>query len=299
MKTSMRIKFWGVRGSIPSPGESTLRYGGNTSCVSIEMSPDKILVFDSGTGIRELGKTLAADERDIYVLLTHNHWDHIQGFPFFLPIFQPDRRVYTFATPQGEEMICSAMEQMDGNHFPVTPDNLPSRFQCITDDAMFFLRKHGFDISKIPTNHPGGCYGYRIENNGRSVVYIPDNELEPPYKKTTEFDEFVNFCKNADVLIHDSQFLEADMPLRHGWGHSLVSQTRQLAASAEVKHLILFHHDPERTDKELDSIQKELNSWFKENGHHVQCSVGYEGLTLDLENGMVSLGSAAAYAYGS
>jgi phosphoribosyl 1,2-cyclic phosphodiesterase len=282
MESSMRVTFWGVRGSIPSPGALTARYGGNTSCVAIELGREKTLVLDAGTGIRELGKAMIGRDAEIFVLLSHNHWDHIQGFPFFAPIYQPHRRIYCFPTPQGHTLLYSLLEQMDGPHFPVTPKRLPSQTECITDDVMGFLREHGMNISRIPTNHPGGGYGYRIEHEGRSVVYLTDNELDPPYTKVTEFEAFAHFCQHADLLIHDAQYLPSDMPHKHGWGHSLVSQACELAVAAEVKHLILYHHDPERTDHELDAIQEDARAWFACHEPSITCTVAFEGLVLDL-----------------
>jgi len=147
---------------------------------------------------------------------------------------------------------------------------------------MDFLHDQGFNISQIATNHPGGGHGYRVEQKGRSVVYLTDNELDPPYKKATAFDEFVKFINRADVLIHDAQYLEQDMPRKHGWGHSLVSQACELAVAADVKHLILFHHDPERTDDELDAIQKDARTWFQKNNHEIKCTAAFEGLILEI-----------------
>ncbi|MFZ5631972.1 MAG: MBL fold metallo-hydrolase [Bacillota bacterium] len=278
----MTVKFWGVRGSIPSPGLSTARYGGNTSCVSIHLGQNKILVLDAGTGIRELGKTLVSDNTDIFVLVTHIHWDHIQGFPFFLPIYQRDRVVYVFPYQQGKTMFNSLISQMDGAHFPVSMDHLPSKYRIITEDVITFMRDHGFNVSRVGTNHPGGAYGYRVENNGRVVVYLTDNELDPPYEKANDFNTFVRFCSGADVLIHDAQYTERDMPQKYGWGHSLVSQACKLAAEAGVKHLVLYHHDPERTDDQLDSIQEDARSWFKKNNPRIHCTAAYESLLLDI-----------------
>jgi phosphoribosyl 1,2-cyclic phosphodiesterase len=281
-QSAMTIRFWGVRGSIPSPGRTTARYGGNTSCVSIDAGEEKTLVLDAGTGIRALGKALEVRPDTIFLLLTHIHWDHIQGFPFFSPLYQPDRTIYLFPSPVGKSRLCEALEQMDGAHFPITADRLPSRTRCLTAGGMEFLADQGFCLSQIATNHPGGGAGYRVECAGRSVVYLTDNELAPPYAVATDFEGFVRFCRRADVLIHDAQYLEADMPHKHGWGHSLVSQACRLAVAAQVKHLILYHHDPDRTDDELDTIQDMARSWIQTQDRRLQCTVAYEGLVVKL-----------------
>ncbi len=277
------VRFWGVRGSIPCQGASCIRYGGHTSCVSVERSNDgRVLILDAGTGIRQLGKALAGTSAEIYVLLSHRHLDHVQGFPFFAPLYQPGRRIYVLPTVGGKAMICGLLEQMDGAHFPVTPEQLPSRWTCVGEEPMAFLRDHGFHISSIPTNHPGGAFGYRIDEAGRSVVYLTDNELEPPGEKATEFDEFARFCRGADILIHDAQYVDADMPRKHGWGHSLERQACELAVAAEVKHLVLYHHDPDRTDDELDAIQESARAWLSRRGNGTSCTVAFEGLSLSI-----------------
>lgn len=296
METSMTAKFWGVRGSIPSPGVSTARYGGNTPCVSLHLPGEPILVFDAGTGIRDLGKAVAAGREEVFIVLSHAHWDHIQGFPFFAPLYQPDREIAMFPTFFGattvcgmcqrlkaagdKTMICPLLAQMDGIHFPVRSENVQSRTRCITEEEMTYLRSRGLNISKIAANHPGGSFGYKVENDGKSFVYLTDNELEPPYQKATDLDGFVKFCWQADVLIHDAQYLESDMPHKHGWGHSLVTQACDLALKAEVKHLILYHHDPDRADYELDWIQEDARRKLGEQKPRVPCTVAFEGLSI-------------------
>ena len=279
-QAAMTVRFWGVRGSIPSPDPAMMRYGGNTSCVSVEIGEENILVLDAGTGIRGLGKALEGSTAAIFVLWTHMHWDHIQGFPFFYPLYEPERQIYLFPTPLGTSLWCAALEQMDGAHFPLTPDALPSHTQCITENVVGFLRQHGFCVSQIATNHPGGGSGYRIEHAGHAVIYLTDNELDPPYEKATEFEAFAQFCQGADVLIHDAQYIKDDMPHKHGWGHSLVSQVCALAVAADVKHLVLYHHDPDRTDDALDTIQKTARTWLYTHSPHMQCTAAYEGLML-------------------
>ncbi len=282
MTTAMTLQFWGVRGSIPTPGPTTVRYGGNTACVSVDLGHDTLLVLDAGTGIRTLGEDLVAKDTDIFVLLSHAHWDHIQGFPFFAPLYQPHRMISILPTPIGHTLWCSALDQMDGVHFPVTPEDLPARVLCLMEGGRGAFQERGCNLARIATNHPGGGAGYRLEHGGRSVVYLTDNELEPPYEKATGFDEFVEFCRRTDVLIHDAQYLQSDMPAKQGWGHSLVQQACQLAVAAEVKHLILFHHDPARTDDRLDVIQEAVRARLGTQNRHMQCTMAYEGLVVDL-----------------
>ena len=260
----MKISFYGVRGSIPSPGSDTCKYGGNTACVHIETASGQDLILDAGTGIRNLGKRLIKKDGTINILLSHGHWDHIQGYPFFMPIYQPDRHICVFTSTRGDHgQICSLFDQIDGANFPVKATELPSRSECITTDFETELSKQNLCVKRATINHPGGGYAYRIEDEGTSCAFITDNELDPPGKVATTYEQWVAFCRGVDVLIHDAQYLEADMPHKHGWGHSLVSQTRQLAIDAEVGCLVIFHHDPDRTDTEIDFIQKDNEQFFR------------------------------------
>jgi len=291
------VDFWGVRGSVPSPGPTTTRYGGNTSCVSI-MAGNKILILDAGTGIRNLGSAIISKpDLEIFVIVTHSHWDHIQGFPFFIPIYQPNRPVFPFFTPiyqpdrsvymfptlhKKNVVLASLIDQMDGAHFPVTPDQVPSSFNFITENPLEFLAEKGFQVELIPMNHPGKAFGYKISIEDKIICYFTDNEIDPPYEKSIEIEKLTQKCKNADILIHDAQYTEDDMPLKHGWGHSLISQVTELGKSADVKNLVYYHHDPERTDDMLDKELEKAAKTLKENGSTVQPYFAYEGLKLAL-----------------
>ena len=277
------IDFWGVRGSVPSPGPETIRYGGNTSCISITVE-NKILILDAGTGIRNLGSSIIGQsELKIFVIITHTHWDHIQGFPFFTPIYQPNRPVYMFPTLHKKNLVLSSLiDQMDGAHFPLTPDQVPSNFNFITEDPLEFLAKNGFHMELVPMNHPGGAFGYKIKFDDTVICYFTDNEIDPPYPKSIELNELTEQCKNADVLIHDAQYTEDDMPFKHGWGHSLISQVTDLGKTANVKNLVYFHHDPDRTDDELDTQLEKASKTLQGNGSSVKPYFAHEGLKLTL-----------------
>ena len=280
---NIHVDFWGVRGSVPSPGPTTARYGGNTSCVSITID-NKILILDAGTGIRNLGSAIIGQpELEIFVVVTHSHWDHIQGFPFFTPIYQPDRPVHMFPTLHKKNVVLSSLiDQMDGAHFPITPDQVPSNFNFVTENPLEFLENNGFHMELVPMNHPGKAFGYKIKIDDKIICYFTDNEIDPPYEKSIELDVLTEHCKNVDILIHDAQYIEADMPLKHGWGHSLISQVTKLGESAEVKNLVYYHHDPERSDDDIDAELEIASKTLKGNGSSVHPYFAYEGLKLSI-----------------
>jgi phosphoribosyl 1,2-cyclic phosphodiesterase len=279
----IQVDFWGVRGSVPSPGPNTARYGGNTSCISIT-SGNKILILDAGTGIRNLGNSIIGKpELEIFVIITHTHWDHIQGFPFFTPIYQPKRPVHMFPTLHKKNVVLSSLiDQMDGAHFPITPDQVPSYFNFVTENPLDFLSKNGFNLELVPMNHPGGAFGIKLTFDNRVICYFTDNEIDPPYPKSIELDDLVEKCRNADVLIHDAQYIEEDLPLKHGWGHSLISQVTNLGQSANVKNLVYYHHDPERSDDDLDAQLNNVTDILKGNDSSVTPYFAHEGLRLVL-----------------
>jgi phosphoribosyl 1,2-cyclic phosphodiesterase len=278
----MLVTFYGVRGSIAAPGPRTIKYGGNTSCVHVRLNDGNNIIFDAGTGIRELGVRMIQNDEPLLLLLSHGHWDHIQGYPFFAPIYQPDREIKIFQGIGRDAVSLKAiLKQMDGSTFPVRADDLPSKVTTVhqIDES---INAQSFQTTRKPLNHPGGGNAYRIEEDGISIAYITDNELDPPTAPQTKYSEWVEFCKGVDLLIHDAQYTEKDLPAKHGWGHSLISQVRQLAVDAEVKNLVMYHHDPERTDSQLDEIAIESERFFKSKNSVIGSHIAAEGLVFEL-----------------
>jgi phosphoribosyl 1,2-cyclic phosphodiesterase len=291
------VKFWGVRGSIPSPGPLTARYGGNTSCVTVEGTSvldgvRRLGVLDAGTGIRNLSKALAADDVDIVFLLSHTHWDHIQGFPFFAPIYQPDRRIFISRMEDRRGLFRLLLEQVDGTRFPLNQEQIQAQLESYSDLQLQDFADAGYEVNRLRVNHPGETYGFRADLRGASIVYIPDNELDPPYPPIATVERIADFCRDADVLIHDAMYTEADMPEKCGWGHSVIGQVWEMAALANVRHLVLFHHDPDRTDDDLDAIQAESEEWFARNAPQTRCTVAYEGLEIAITPAIADLESS-------
>jgi len=284
----MIITFYGVRGSAPTPGPTTIKYGGNTSCIHLAMDNGQDVILDAGTGMKQLGRKLLQKTTPINIILSHVHWDHIQGYPFFEPIFQADRQIEVFTSADSNDQYPGTLfSQLDGINFPVRLEELPSKNTCIFDNVESILRKKNIHIITKPLNHPGGGTAYRIEEDGMSMAYVTDNELDPPYKVHTTYDEWVDFLHGVDVLIHDAQYTEDDMPHKHGWGHSLISQVRQLAIDAEVGTLVMFHHDPDRSDAELDEIQIENESHFKHKRDPAKSICAAEGMQIKLSRPVI------------
>jgi phosphoribosyl 1,2-cyclic phosphodiesterase len=276
----MKITLWGVRGSFPSPGRHTLRYGGSTSCVSVE-TPEAVLVLDAGTGIIGLGDHLvqAADTRPLYVLLTHAHLDHVFGLPFFAPLYEEGREVVFFNLMLGEAEW-TPLGLFDGRYVPTRPATLRARLRVVTPgDTASVLGEAGLAVTSQPVNHPGGAYAYRVEHGGHALVYAPDSEIDPPEPLVSPF-ELAAFCAGTDVLIHDAQYTDADLPQKRGWGHSRVSEACALAEAAGAGQLVLFHHDPARTDDALDALQAEARAALRPSG--IRCDAACEGWEVEL-----------------
>jgi phosphoribosyl 1,2-cyclic phosphodiesterase len=259
----MELRFWGVRGSIPTPGPSTAKVGGNTTCVSLRLR-DYIFVFDAGTGIRELGKYLEDKDRASWkgsLLLTHYHWDHIQGLPFFSPAFRSENRFHIYGEPKKGTSIHEILsEQMQPPYFPVSLDSLEGlvTFVEIRPNLTLEIMPKIF-LRTIRLNHPGGAIGYRLESPDASVCIIFDHE----HSDEGLSDSVVKFVHKANILIHDAQYTpDEKRGAKSGWGHSSWEEAALTAREAVVDKLYLIHHNPDRTDADLRSILNDARQVF-------------------------------------
>jgi phosphoribosyl 1,2-cyclic phosphodiesterase len=278
----LRATFYGVRGSIATPGIETVRYGGNTSCLHVELDDGSQLIIDAGTGIRRLGDRLAESDIPLTLLFSHHHWDHIQGLPFFRPIYQDGRKVRLLSACLDRNDAMAVLDQMIDPHFPVSGENLQADISALEFDANGEIAIGDAVIRACPTNHPGGGAGYRIETASGSLAYVTDNELFPPGEPTTPYDAWKAFLNEVDVLIHDAMYTSSELELALGWGHTSIDQALQLGCDCHAGRLVLFHHDPSRTDDELDAILAESRQWVADQGCRCTVSLATEGETLVL-----------------
>ncbi len=251
----MEIKFWGTRGSIPSPGAHTLEFGGNTSCLEVVLESGRRFILDGGTGLRLLGKHLMeeASPVNIHLLLSHGHWDHLLGIPFFSPIYHETTEILVDGWPPAFQAMTRVFDNhMGDGFFPVAFDQLKARIDFLNRLSQGPLEADGVRVDATLLNHPQGGFGFRFREGGHSFVFITDNELGA--EQGRRMPEFAEFARDCDLLIHDAQFLPSDLPERRGWGHSTYVEAVTLAQMAGARSLILTHHDPSRSDAEVEKI---------------------------------------------
>ena len=276
----MRIRFWGTRGSIPTPGPTTVRYGGNTACVEVRDASGALLILDAGTGLRELGINLmsanGARPFDVNLLISPLHWDHIQGIPFFRPANDP-RRTFRIIDPRQSRPLKKLLGLgMDDPFFPVDLDDLPAKLEVseMTDGSD--ERVGPFRVLSAHIFHPAPALAYRVEADGKALVYATDTEDA----FTGKPNPVVPLAQGADTLIHDAQYLQSDF--KPTWGHSTVDSAIDIAAKAGVKRLVLYHHDPDRSDDALDQIGKDAQQQARARAKGLEVVVAREGLELEI-----------------
>ncbi len=268
--SSLSLRFWGVRGSICSSSSRTLQVGGNTSCVEVRAGQTRI-VLDAGTGLRGLGATVEGvrGPHNFHLLISHFHWDHIQGFPFFTPAYVPGNRIDIYGPERcvrGGDIQAAFSAQMSAPHLPVPLEAMGAekRFHSVPAGARFQI--DDVRVIAAPAQHPGGCLAYRLEYDGHSIVYATDTEHDA---RTGALDPtLVELARGADVLIYDAQYTAEEYaggggkPARRGWGHSTAGEGARIANEAGVGKLILYHHDPAHDDWEIARIEAETRNAF-------------------------------------
>ncbi|NEQ43892.1 MAG: MBL fold metallo-hydrolase [Leptolyngbya sp. SIOISBB] len=272
------IRFWGVRGSIACPGSHTVRYGGNTSCIEMRVG-GKLLIFDGGTGLRELGmKLLSEMPMDATMFFTHSHWDHIQGFPFFVPAFVPGNKIniYGAIAPNGSTIEQRLNDQMLHPNFPVPLQIMGADMKFCDIDIGEAVELGDVKVQNTLLNHPGEAVGYRVSWNGKTAAYITDTEHFPD-----RLDENVLWLsQDADVMIYDSTYTDNEYhnekSSKVGWGHSTWQEAVKIAKAANVKQLVIFHHDPLHNDDFMDEVAQDTAEQFPNS------VVAKEGMVIDL-----------------
>ncbi|MEI7733145.1 MAG: response regulator [Verrucomicrobiota bacterium] len=296
------IRFWGVRGSIPTPGPETVHYGGNTSCVEVR-GEGELIILDAGSGIRPLGLSLLKEFQDkpmeLTILITHTHWDHIQGFPFFVPAYQPRNSVHILGYEGARHGLEETLSgQMESPYFPIGFKQMPGNIAIRELNDLNFMAGN-VRVKAAYMHHPGICVGYRLFLHDGSITYIPDNE---PYLRMksypttrgdgssaetlayarTQDEKLTEFIAGSDVLIMDSQYDAQEYASHAGWGHSCLDDTVALAIQGGVKKLFLFHHDPGHDDKKIDALVVHARELAAKAGAKIQIEAAREGVELRL-----------------
>ncbi len=283
----VQVRFWGTRGSVPVPGRATIKYGGNTPCVEVRPGGDSIIIFDAGTGIRVLGDDLTKKKAKIraHIFFSHFHWDHIQGLPFFGPAYLQDNHIYFYGYEDNEARLGKIIsDQMESTYYPVPITRFGAKihFKPIVGEKDYQIEN--FVISTICLNHPGNTLGYMLRHRTKLIAYLSDNEVA--HHKKEEVNEYnnkiVNFAKGADLLIVDAQYNANQYKTKRGWGHSNYLDILEIGLSAKVKRIALFHHDPARTDDDMDEIVSECRAIIKDRGSETDCFGAQEGMVVTL-----------------
>ena len=287
VSNQLLVTYWGVHGTLPTPGDAYVRYGGNTPCVSVELGDEPLTIFDCGSGIKRLSDAVmsrgGAQRFSARIFITHTHWDHINTIPFFAPLYIRGNQIEVFGPHQGDLTIASAISaQMESVYFPVTVREFGARLVCrdLREERLEF---GPLKIDTMLLSHPGTCLGYRLSARGRTLCYVTDNELYPPGSpryNNRYVEHLTAFVKDADLLITDTTYRDAEYPSKVDWGHSSVSQVADLATRAKVKRLHLFHHDPDQTDKDIDAKLDETRQALARLASGVICDAPAEGSSI-------------------
>lgn len=283
---AVAVRCLGTRGSIPSPGPATAGFGGNTSCLEVRVG-SQLIIFDAGTGLRLLGEKLLDGEEPVEasLFLTHFHWDHILGFPFFAPLYDPAASLRVLG-PRQEELDIQTLSarEMGQVYFPVPLEALAANL-TFEHPQVGGWESGGIRVRSMRVRHPSYTVGYRAETDRHSICYVPDNEVAGTTSPDDDGwrDRFLDFLEGADVLFHDAMYTAEEYEDRTGWGHSTYHQTMELAAEAGVQQLFFFHHPPERSDVELNSILDGTRSRASRRGLSLEVNAAFEGKQVRIE----------------
>jgi phosphoribosyl 1,2-cyclic phosphodiesterase len=268
----MKIKCWGARGSVPVSGKEYEVYGGDTPCLEIRSRNDEILIIDCGTGVRRLGLELAAARRRrLHVIFTHAHWDHVIGFPFFMPLYIPGTRIEFFGCPFAHDSIRTMLATtMAPPYFPVNIDEVAAEL-TFHNSCMEPFTIDTVSVEPIALSHPNQGHGFRFTEQGKTFVYLTDNELGYRHPGGLTRDDYLAFSSGADLLIHDAEYDMDEYSRKQGWGHTSYTDALRLALDAGVRSLGLFHHNQERTDRQLDEMVADCRRIIAAEGKSLDC----------------------------
>ena len=268
----MQITCWGSRGSIPVSGKAYLKYGGDTTSLEIRTNSGDIIAIDAGTGIRRFGKRLVEENAlGINFLFTHAHWDHLMGFPFFKPLYFKDAKLLMHGCPFHSQFVESILSTV------MAPPNFPVKYADVKAQMTYEkacpqeFKIGSVSVIPIPISHPNGGSGYKFIEDGKTFVFLTDNELGYRHAGGRRFNDYVEFAAGADLLIHDSEYTPEEYQTFIEWGHSVYTDVLKLAEKAEVKKLGLFHLNQERTDDQMDDMVSACQKCFDDNGLHIEC----------------------------
>ena len=279
----MIIKCWGSRGSIPVSGEEYIKYGGDTTCIEIRTKSDDIIIVDAGTGIRRLGSRLIDENRYSYNLIfTHSHWDHLMGFPFFKPLYEKQAEFMMYRCPFHSKFVETILSRiMTPPSFPVRYSEISAKMEYVEAFTSAF-EIGSVTITPIPISHPDKGSGYKFTEDGKSFVFMTDNELGFIHPGGLSYKDYMEFSEGADLLIHDAEYLPEEYPSKIEWGHSVFTKTLDLAIEAGVKQFGLFHLNQERTDQQVDEMVESCRRTIAARDHNLECfAVGCD-MTLTL-----------------
>jgi len=279
----MIIRCWGARGSIPVSGDEYIKYGGDTTCLEIRTQDDEIMIIDAGSGIRRLGNRLVSEKRFQYTMLfTHAHWDHIMGFPFFMPIYSKKTRITMFGCPFAQASVKHMVSKI------MAPPNFPVNFEDIKADIHYHeacetrFTINSMTIIPIPLSHPNQGVGYKFVENGKSFVFLTDNELKFTHPGGAGFEEYRDFSADSDLLIHDAEYTEEEYKKTRTWGHSVYKDALKLALEARVHKFGLFHHNQERSDEGIDKMLADCLKTVSHNNASLECFALHQGMEIEL-----------------